>query len=273
MKKFLYPWVYLLSVFGSLHAAEVDTVLIYSVSMDKNIPAVVVKPDVYSIDQKDFPVVFLLHGYSGNYLNWSQKTDLGALSDQYELLLVCPDGGYNSWYLDSPLDASSQYETHIIGEVIPFIDSTYRTITDRKGRAITGLSMGGQGALYLAARHPDIFVAASSMSGGVDLTYSTVKWEIAQKLGSYEEYPQRWRKHSAVNMVDLFKDHSLALFIDCGVEDIFIQVNRQLHRRLLERNIPHVYIERPGGHSWEYWVNALPYHLLFFKQVFINQGE
>jgi len=271
MKKFLFRWVCLVTVSGTLYSAEVDTVLIYSVSMDTNIPAIVVKPDAYFSNQQDFPVVYLLHGYGGNYLNWSQKTDLGTLSDRYEFILVCPDGNYNSWYLDSPLDSSSQYETHIISEVIPFIDSTYRTVTDHKGRAITGLSMGGQGALYLAARHPELFMAAGSMSGGVDLTYSTVKWEIAQKLGSYEKYPQRWREHSVVNMVDLFKDHSLALFIDCGVDDIFIQVNRQLHKRLLEANIPHVYIERPGGHRWEYWVNALPYHLLFFKQVFTAQ--
>lgn len=271
MKKFPFPWVYVLIVLGTLYAAEVDTVLIYSVSMDRRIPAIVVSPSVYAIDQKDFPVVYLLHGYSGNYLNWSQKTDLGALSDQYEFMLVCPDGGYNSWYLDSPLDSSSQYETHIIGEVIPFIDSTYRTVTDRRGRAITGLSMGGQGALYLAVRHPELFVAAGSMSGGLDLTYSTVKWEIAQKLGSYEKYPRRWREHSVVNMAHLFQGRSLTLFIDCGVDDIFIQVNRQLHQRLLEADVPHVYIERPGGHSWEYWVNALPYHLLFFKRVFTAQ--
>ena len=85
------------------------------------------------------------------------------------MIIVCPDGGFGSWYWDSPVDAGSQYETYVSNELVTWIDSKYKTIKTRKGRAITGLSMGGQGALYLAFRHQDIFGAAGSMSGGVDI--------------------------------------------------------------------------------------------------------
>ena len=77
-----------------------------------------------------------------------------------------------SWYWNSPVDPKSQYETFISDELIKAIDSKYKTIKNRTGRAITGLSMGGHGALYLAIKHQDVFGAAGSMSGGVDIGHS-----------------------------------------------------------------------------------------------------
>lgn len=256
-----------------LWAGQVETVRVMSPAMRKTLPAIVVTPENYGQDNNRFPVVYLLHGYSGNYRDWSKKADLGAASDRYGILIVCPEGGYNSWYLDSPVDSSSQYESWIVNDLRPWIDRQYSTLADKRYRAITGLSMGGQGALYLAIRHPDLFGAAGSMSGGVDLRFSTKRWEISEKLGSYEEFPERWAANSVVGMVDQIQPDSLALFIDCGVNDFFIEVNRTLHRELLDREIPHEYIERPGGHSWAYWTHALDYHLLFFRQVFDLNGE
>ncbi|NOZ74506.1 MAG: esterase family protein [FCB group bacterium] len=258
-------------VFGLISilcGGQVKTVYVESQALHKTMPAIVVTPDSYGESNERFPVVYLLHGYSGNYQNWADKADLGSASDRYGIILVCPEGGYNSWYLDSPVDSSSQYESWIMNDLLPWIDRNYSTIADKHYRAITGLSMGGQGALYLAIRHPDLFGAAGSMSGGVDLRYSTKRWEIADKLGSFEDYPERWEANSVVGMVDQIQPDSLALFIDCGVNDFFIEVNRTLHRELLERKIPHEYIERPGGHSWAYWTHALDYHLLFFRQAF-----
>jgi S-formylglutathione hydrolase FrmB len=106
------------------------------------------------------------------------------------------------------------------------------------------------------------------MSGGVDLTYSTVKWEIASKIGSYELYPERWRNHSIINMLDQIENGFMPVLLDCGYEDIFIEINRTLHSRLIEKNISHTYIEKSGGHSWNYWVNALDEHLTFFDNAF-----
>jgi len=166
--------------------------------------------------------------------------------------------------MDSPIESSSQYETFIIQTLIPWFQETYRI--NKIG--ITGLSMGGHGSLYLAIRNSNVFHAVSSMSGGVDLTYSTVKWEIASKIGSYELYPERWRNHSIINMLDQIENGFMPVLLDCGYEDIFIEINRTLHSRLIEKNISHTYIEKSGGHSWNYWVNALDEHLTFFDNAF-----
>jgi len=262
--KFIRTTVLIVLFAQFLIAAQVDTLHVYSKSMHKEIKALMVVPDV-SADNDPLPVVYLLHGYSGHFSDWAGHMDLGVLADRYRLFLVCPEGDYNSWYFDSPEEKDSQYETHIIKELLPYVEQHFNVLKIRTGRAITGLSMGGHGALYLAIRHPKMFVAVGSMSGVVDLQYSTKRWEIAKKLGSFDQYPRRWIQNSIINMTKQLKESGLQVLLDCGVSDPFIKINRNLHQKMINASIPHTYIERPGGHSWEYWTNALEYHLLFFK--------
>jgi S-formylglutathione hydrolase FrmB len=190
-----------------------------------------------------------------------------------QLIIVCPDGGYSSWYFDSPIDPAFRYDTYISNEVVKYIDAHYRTIPNRSHRAIAGLSMGGHGALYLALRHPDTFGSAGSMSGGVDLRPFPGEWDIARRIGDASKYNANWQNRSVVNMIGHFQSQPLAIMIDCGTDDFFYQVNQQLHQKMLELKIPHDYIERPGKHSWEYWGNAIEYQLLFFKKYFNNMGN
>lgn len=251
-----------------LYAAKVDTVETYSPSMKKSIKAVVILPDAYSSD-KEFPVVYLLHGYSGNYSNWINKVpQLRDYADQYKMIIVCPDGNYGSWYMDSPADPAWKYETYASHELINWIDKNYKTIKDRSGRGITGLSMGGHGAFYLAFRHQDVFGAAGSMSGGVDIRPFPKNWDLAKRLGTYAEFPQRWEQHTVINLTHLLTPNSLALIFDCGTDDFFYDVNQKLHEKMLYYNIPHDYIVRPGRHDWKYWENAVGYQLLFMHKFF-----
>ncbi len=254
------------------NAATVDTVKIKSNIMNKEISALVVIPENSGESPAGFPTVYLLHGFGGSYLDWSKNANLEEFVDEYSFILVCPDGSADSWYLDSPLVKSSQYETFIANELIRWTDSTYPTIARKSGRAITGLSMGGHGSFYLAMRHPEKYIAAGNMSGVVDLTQTTQRLRLGEKLGNLEKFPERWRQHSVINLVDRIKNKNIGLLIDCGVDDVFIDSNRQLHQRMLELNIDHVYIERPGQHNWQYWSRVLEYHLLFF-QVFFESSE
>ena len=195
----------LLYLFFSLTslAAEIDTVQIYSEAMKKEIPALIVTPEAYTEAEQNYPVIYLLHGYSDSYSGWTTKASVvPSLADRHEVIVVMPDGGYNSWYIDSPLDPDSQYETHVAEEVVAFVDENYRTLDSKSGRAITGLSMGGHGGLFLGIRHQETFGAAGSMSGGVDLTYDIHRWEIAEKLGPYSQNPERWDSLSVVNLVE-----------------------------------------------------------------------
>ncbi len=257
----------------SLFAAKVDTAVTYSQSMKKNIKAVVITPDNYS-KNTSYNVVYLLHGYSGNYADWVTKVpNIKNLSDQYNLILVCPDGNFGSWYFDSPVDSSWRYETYITKELIKYIDENYSTNQSRKGRAITGLSMGGHGAFYLAFRHQDIFGAAGSMSGGVDIRPFPLNWDLSKRLGSFKDHPENWEKNTDINLVHLLTPGSLAITFDCGISDFFYGVNKELHEKLLERNIPHDFTVRPGAHTWSYWANSIQYQMLFFNNYFHSKDK
>ncbi|MCE7059565.1 alpha/beta hydrolase family protein [Dyadobacter sp. CY343] len=268
MNKVLLQLLFLITFLAiTSQAAVVDTVDTYSAAMKKNIKAVVIRPDNYA-SAGEMPVVYLLHGYSGNYADWVKRAPgFEKAADTFQMMIVCPDGGFGSWYWDTK-DPQFQYETYVSKELVSFIDSKYKTIKDRRGRAITGLSMGGHGGLYLAFRHQDVFGAAGSMSGGVDIRPFPNNWDMAKRLGKYSENAKVWEENTVINMVHLLTPNTLSIIIDCGKEDFFFGVNENLHRELMYRNIPHDYIVRPGAHNWPYWNNAVQYQLLFMNNFF-----
>jgi len=265
-------WALALSLIGNIaFASKVDTVVTRSAAMKKDIKAVVITPDTYS-KTKQYPVVYLLHGYSGSYVNWPKASAVLESADQYDQIVICADGGFSSWYWDSPADPSFKYETYVSKELVAWVDANYSTIKSSAGRAIAGLSMGGHGALYLAIKHPDVFGATGSMSGGVDIRPFPNNWDMAKRLGKYADAPDLWEKNTVINMLHLIQPKTLSIIIDCGTEDFFYEVNQELHRQLLYRNIPHDYIIRPGGHTWPYWENAVKYQLLFFNSFFSKKS-
>jgi S-formylglutathione hydrolase FrmB len=267
IKKTFLSLVLLIAIIS--RAATVDTVSIYSNAMHKAFKCVVIKPDSYKKKKNQFPVVYLLHGYAGNYTDWIKKVPgIKKAADQLQLLIVCPDGGYSSWYFDSPIDSSMKYETYIGLEVPVYIDAHYRTIQNRTARATTGLSMGGHGAMFLSFRHADIFGACGSMSGGVDLNDSRNKFDIIKRLGDTILKADNWKKYSVLNVIENRPKESLAIIFDCGMDDFFYPGNKKLHEKMLQLKIPHDYIERPGQHDWDYWSNSVEYQLLFFRKYF-----
>jgi len=254
--------------FSTIHAATVDTLGIYSTAMKKEYKCVVIKPDTYK-KTKAYPVVYLLHGHAGWYANWILRVpELKTWADQYQLMIVCPDGGFNSWYVDSPVDSTVRFETYISTEVPDYIDAHYKTIKSRHGRAITGLSMGGHGGLFHGFRHADVFGACGSMSGGVDLQPFKKNWQISQKIGDTVNYAANWVNYSVMTLVEQKPKDSLAIIIDCGTEDFFYEVNSRLHQKMVGLKIAHDYIERPGKHDWNYWRYAVQFQLLYFRKYF-----
>ena len=247
---------------------QVDTISVFSTKMKKEVKSVVILPENYTI-KKHYPVVYLLHGYSDNYAKWIKTVPaIKTLSTEHQFIIVCPDGGYSSWYFDSPIDSTCQYESFITRDLLPYVDTHYTTIPNRASRAITGLSMGGHGALYLAIRNPNLFGSAGSMSGGVDLRTSTKAYDISRRIGTIEANHAEWDNRSVINMVNDLKNNELNLIIDCGVSDFFYQINAGLHRRLMALKIDHDYIERPGEHNWKYWDNSIRYQFLYFDRCF-----
>jgi S-formylglutathione hydrolase FrmB len=258
---------FLLSIL--VRAGNVDTIEVFSPSMHKQIKCVVITPGAYTKANKSYPVVYLLHGFGGNYARWLKAApQLKEKTDELQMIFVCPDGGYGSWYIDNPADASVQYETFTSKELVSFIDNHYKTIADRKHRAITGLSMGGHGSLYLGIMHKDLFGAAGSTSGVVDISHFPKNKDPRTAFGDTGCCVIDWAKKAVINLTDSLKNRELKLIIDCGIYDILVLSNRKLHEKLLSRGIEHDYIERPGTHSASYWKNSIDYQLLFFKKFF-----
>ncbi len=252
---------------------QAEVVAVKSAKMGRDINATVVVPAQYfdpDLQEEQFPVVYLLHGADGSYRDWPSKADLDDLSSEYGVIIVCPDG-QDSWYFDSPIDPKMQFETFITSELVGYIDGHYRTLPERRYRAITGLSMGGHGALWCAWRHPDVFGACGAMSGGVDISQFPDRWNIDKRLGAYADNKQRWQEHSVVSLVPKLKDGQQAIIIDDGSDDFFYTVNCQLHDALLKQKVGHDFTIRPGNHSWTYWVNSLDYHMLFFAKFFATE--
>ncbi len=237
--------------------------------MDRKIPALILLPENHQNEEsKTFPTLYMLHGYSGDYMGFSDyMEDLQDLSNLYQIIFICPDGAYNSWYLDSPYGSDCLFETFISKELVQYVDENFRSIKNKNQRAIMGLSMGGHGALYNAFRNSEIFGAAGSMSGGLDFTPFPMEWEINHRLGAFLTHQKRWHEHCVTNMIHLIPKE-FPLIIDCGVDDFFIKVNRVFHEKLLKANIPHDYTERSGEHNWDYWANATRFQILFFSKTF-----
>lgn len=159
MKKqfFLNLSLALLLCTSTTFAQRVDTVAVLSPSMHKTVKSVVVLPASYDQSpEKRYPVVYLLHGHGGNYAAYVNQTrpQLPQDASNMEFIAVCPDGGRDSWYWDSPADPKNRYETFVASELVKYIDKHYRTKADRTGRASPGFSMGGHGALWLAVPPP-----------------------------------------------------------------------------------------------------------------------
>lgn len=276
-----------LSGFG----AKVDTLTIESLSMKRTLQAAVVLPDHYGKSKsrktgQAYPVLYLLHGGTGNFRDWLSKTPdkrlLHRLADQYNLIIVTPDGDPTSYYFDSPVVASSQFETFISSELMTRIDQSYRTVRDRRGRVIAGLSMGGHGALFISCRHPELYAAAGSMSGVMNINTATWKVDpefaksraenLARLLGPPKEGNSPYPGYTMVTLANQLKANNLPILFDIGVDDFLIDGNRDLHRQLVDNKTPHEYTERPGAHTWEYWENALPYQVLFFSKILKANG-
>lgn len=248
-------------------AQRVDTVGVHSEAMNRDITTLVITPAGYE-DMYAMPVVYLLHGYGDNCMKWCHHTqpELPKLASHYGIIIVCPSGD-KSWYFDSPKNPASQFETYVSKELVNYVDSHYKTIRTPGARAITGNSMGGHGGLWLAFRHPDVFGNCGSLSGGVDFRAFPDNWDIKQQLGEMKDNEDLWNHSTVLSLVDQMKPGQ-RICIDCGTDDFFLPCNQALHKALLEKNIPHDFTVRPGGHDHGYWRNAILYQLLFFTEGF-----
>ncbi|MEM9025047.1 MAG: alpha/beta hydrolase family protein, partial [Bacteroidota bacterium] len=219
-------------------------------------------PAIHGPSRWKLPVVYLLHGWSGNHRQWAEIADLQQLANQYRCLIVCPDGFFDSWYVNSPRLPDHQYEDYFVQELHPFIRTQYTIDTAKV--FISGLSMGGHGALYLFARHPELFRSAGSTSGGLDLRYRAGKLGLERIIGPQTAADPIWAEYSVIDHAGQIAKAGKPIIFDCGTGDFFLEINRKFKARCDALGIPATYTEQPGKHNREYWRMAIPSHFAFF---------
>lgn len=214
-----------------------------------------------------YPVLYLLHGLSDNHTIWCRNTAIERYALDYPLIIVMPDGD-RGFYTDG-LNAPA-HESHIVVDVIEFVERWLPVIPSREGRTIAGLSMGGYGALKLALKFPQLFVAASSHSGCLRVgevlkRYADTPDIAAERRAIFGKAPENGPEDifAVVKALMDGKSDRPALRFDCGVDDFLIEENRDFHRHLDELGYVHQYTEHPGVHNWEYWDRHVPESLAF----------
>ena len=269
MTKKLFVSVVLVFAMLSATGADLSTVSVRSSCMSTNIEAGILLPASYAGSaSRRYSVIYFLDGHGGNGKRLFYdfyKEDLMKLCDKFDVIMVAV-GGVNTWYFDSPAKKEVKWQSFLTKELIPYVDAKYRSVAKRGGRAITGLSMGGHGALYTAFRHPDMFIAAGSTSGGVDFRPWPDNWDIAAMLGKQADHKKNWDDGVVVNNLAALPKAKMAIYFDCGVNDFFLEVNRSLHQKLDTLKVAHTYEEFPGGHSQDYWARSFPKHVEFFSK-------
>lgn len=230
-------------------------------------------PPGYETDaDRRYPVLYLLHGAWGWEFDWATKGSAcetaGRLITAGEVephIIVMPNDGlagigslYVNWRGTRP-----RYEDWITRDLVTHVDALLRTIPDRGGRCIGGLSMGGYGATNLGLRNRSLYRSIVSHSGFFDVRGVS---ELFQPVYDYAlGSPERIRANNPIEYVESIpSDEIPALYFDCGTEDFLYHGNVAFRDRLLELGLPHTYREHPGGHTWEYWsvhlVDQLRFH-------------
>ena len=240
-------------------------------------------PVDYETSARSYPVLYLLHGYSDDETGWIQFGEANAIADKgiangdfSSCIIVMPDGKV-TWYCNS-FDGKDPWEDMFIKEFIPFIEKQYRIRPQKEFRSIAGLSMGGNGALFLSMRNPDLFSSCVAMSAGTftdeeilsDDTYDRYFGNIYGPK-SVDTVSKHWKDYSPLYLLDSVEKEklkSIRFYIDCGDDDFLYKGNSALHVKMRNLEIPHEYRVRQGGHEWSYWRTGLYDGLKFISEKY-----
>ena len=274
MKKILLT---LLAACLALSLSAQDLVVIESPNLHCNDSILVFIPEQYASqyaeeycveccgDPEAVPALFLLHGWSGCYRDWSRKCDIQRIADSTGFIIICPDGFYDSWYVNAEDPEQMQWRTFFDKELYPQIMEKYWL--DPTKTFITGLSMGGHGAINLFLDHISRFRAAGSMSGVLDLNAEAGRLGLSRLLGPYGPDNPRHDAESAINRIERDQNAKKLLLITCGYSDTLYPCSRAFCERCKELGVPYIEVYSPGVHSWTYWDYALRLHLWYFSRI------
>ncbi len=274
-------------IFAQNRGKILEGKLIKSSILNKDVRYTIYLPAGYETSERSYPVVYLLHGYTDDDTGWLQFGEIDRLADEAiadgtipPMIIVMPDGGV-SFYMNS-YDGKEKYEDFFTQEFMPKIEGMYKIKAKKQFRGIAGLSMGGFGSLNYALKYPDLFAAVAPLSAAVwddNSIENFPKEDYDRTLGQLfgkdlkgkNRLSKSWYDNSALKMVETKSAEDLKkvrYWIDCGDDDFLAKGNCLLHITMTEKNVPHEFRMREGGHTWDYWRSGIIPALKFIGKSF-----
>ncbi|MEP6584114.1 MAG: alpha/beta hydrolase-fold protein [Ginsengibacter sp.] len=242
--------------------------------------AIYLPPD-YETSQRTYPVLYLLHGGGDDQTGWVQFGEVQNITDKAiregaatPMIIVMPDANTGRRGFSNDATNTWRYEDFFFQEFMPFIEKTYRIKGEKRYRAVSGLSMGGDGTFTYALHHPELFSSACPLSAGTGpINLDTTRARLRRDNSSMADstITAYYKRQSVLDMVNNMPDSlkkSVRWYIDCGDDDFLYEGNCLVHIAMRKKEIPHEFRTRDGAHNWTYWRAALPVVLEFVSMSF-----
>lgn len=220
------------------------------------------------------PVVYLLHGGGEDYRDWSNQSDVAQYAAK-GFLLVMPDGDESYW-MNEVGAPRERYEDFVTKDLIADVESRFPARTDREGRAVIGLSMGGFAAVDYALVHPDLFIFAGALSPSVDVPFRAFN---IRRVGQWLKFrrifgPVGSKGRTARNPFDLVQSANPSatpyLYITAGDQEALLAPISRFVSRLKPRGFAYEFHTKPGDHDWGEWNSQLPGCFASLERQLIN---
>lgn len=242
--------------------------------------AIYLPPD-YATSERSYPVLYLLHGAGDNHTGWVQFGEVLNITDKAireglatPMIIVMPDAdtGRRGYFND--VKGDWPYEDFFFQELMPAVEKKFRIKTEKRFRAVAGLSMGGGGSFMYALHHPELFSSACPLSAYTGpLTLEDARKNMLKANPDIQDstIQNYFNRHNALALIDKIPDaqkKAVRWYIDCGDDDFLFEGNSLAHIALRKKEVPHEFRIRDGAHNWTYWRDALPSVLGFVSQGF-----
>jgi enterochelin esterase-like enzyme len=284
MKKISFELIFLMlaSALFAQTGKVMDNLSMHSTILNMDRKYAIYLPPDYATSERSYPVLYLLHGGGDDQTGWVQFGEVLNIADKSinsgsatPMIIVMPDANTGKRGYVNDVKGEWRYEDFFIEEFMPFIEKTYRIKAEKQYRAISGLSMGGEGTFIYALHHPELFSSACPLSAAtgpksIDDLKNYRLWQGVEGISDTQKEAY-FKKYSVLNLIDNIKDDqkkAVRWYIDCGDDDFLYEGNSLVHIAMRKKEIPHEFRIRDGGHSWTYWRAALPDVLEFVSMAF-----
>lgn len=244
--------------------------------------AIYLPPD-YETSQRTYPVLYLLHGAGDDQTGWVQFGEVQQIAEKAfsegkatPMIIVMPDANTGQRGYANDVRNEWRYEDFFFQELMPYVEKMYRIKTEKRFRAVAGLSMGGGGSFTYALHHPELFSSACPLSAATGpLTLDDTKAQLKRSKPDITytdaEVEAYYKRQSVLELVKNVPDDqkkAVRWYIDCGDDDFLYEGNSLVHIAMRKKEIPHEFRTRDGAHNWTYWRTALPVVLEFVTKGF-----